>query len=211
MTLLPRNQNPIADFQPGNYAAVKELYAVHYDPLVDFARQLIQNNAEAHHIVQETFIKLFLMRDRFSNEPDIKAFLYITVRNICSVYFKSDFKSKKENEPDGDATWHEQSLKATARFEELTVRNEALCKMQHRLRDLPEPEQTVFRTLFCDRLSIPAAAEKLELTPVTVTKQRIRAIHLLRDHLVAADLFSIPLFIYFVAVFCGNNSRTNEL
>jgi RNA polymerase sigma-70 factor (ECF subfamily) len=129
------------------------------------------------------------------------------VRNICSAYFKSE----KESEPVEEVTWYEQSLKATARFDDLSQRNEALCKMQHQLRDLPEPEQTVFRILFCDRLSIPAAAEKLELTPVTVTKHRIRAIHLLRDHLVATDLFSIPLFIYFVAVFCGNNSRTNEL
>ena len=199
MTLSPRNQNPIADFQLGSYSAVKELYAVHYDVLVDFASQLILHKAEAHHIVQETFIKLFLMRDRFSNEPDIKAFLYITVRNICSAYFKSD----KENEPAGEATWYEQSLKATARFEELSVRNEVLCNMQNQLRDVREPEQTVFRTLFCDRLSIPAAAELLELTPVTVTRHRIHAIHLLRDSLVAADLFSIPLFIYFIAVFCS--------
>jgi RNA polymerase sigma factor (sigma-70 family) len=199
MTLLPRNQHSISDFQLGSYAAVQELCATNYDVLVDFASQLILNNAEAHHIVQETFIKLFLMRDRFNSEADIKAFLYITVRNICSAWFNS----KKENQS-GEATWYEQSLKATARFEEAVLRNEALSNMQHQLRDLPEPEQTVFKTLFCDRLSIPAAAELLELTPVTVTKHRIRAIHLLRDQLIAVDSFSIPLFIYFVAVFCGN-------
>jgi RNA polymerase sigma factor (sigma-70 family) len=196
MTLSSRNRPAIADFQGGSYSAVKELYDEHYDALVDFATQLIRNKAEAHHIVQETFIKLFLMRDRFDKEPDIKAFLYITVRNICFTYIKSE----KDPGSDGDTNWYEQSLRATARFEEELPRTEALGNMQNQVRALPEPERTVFKTLYFDRLTIPAAAEQLELTPVAVTCHRIRALQLLRDSLIAADLFSIPLFIYFVAV-----------
>jgi RNA polymerase sigma-70 factor (ECF subfamily) len=199
MTLSSANRNAITEFQLGSYAAVKELYAAHYNTLVEFATQLILNKPEAHHIVQETFIKLFGMRDRFDKEPDIKAFLFITVRNICFGYIKS----QKENEPAGEVAWYEQSLKATDRFEEETERTQALSSMQKGVQELPEPDQLVFRTLFCKRLTIPAAAEQLGLTPVTVTLYRIRAIRLLRDKLVAAGCYSIPLFIYFVAVFCG--------
>lgn len=201
MTLSPRNQTAITDFQRGSYSAVKELYEKHYTSLIDFATQLTRNKTEAHKIVQETFIKLFGMRERFHTEADIKAFLYITVRNICFAYIKSE----KENEPGAETTCDEQVLTATARYDEEAVRMEALQKMQNLVSDLPEPEQTVFRSVFCDRLTIPAAAEKLRLTTVTVTQHRINAIRLLRNSLLAADLFDIPLFIYFVAVFCSES------
>jgi len=199
MTLQPRNRNVIADFQQGSYTAVKELYDQNYAELIDFASHLILNKAEAHHIVQETFIKLFLMRGHFDKEPDLKAFLYITVRNICFSYIKAE----KDNEPDAEVPWYQQSLQATCRFEDEALRTQALDKMQNQVRALPEKEQTVFAMLFCDQGTIPDVAGQLNLTPVTVTQLRISAIRLLRDELLAAGLFSIPLFIYFVAVYCG--------
>jgi RNA polymerase sigma factor (sigma-70 family) len=199
MTLSPRNRNVIDEFQRGHYAIVKELYDEYYNSLVDFASQLINNAPEAHHIAQETFVKLFQMRDRFDKLPDIKAFLYITVRNICFAFVKSE----KMNEPAGEVTWQAQELNATIRFEDGAEREEALNKMTDMVSELPEPEQTVFRSVFYDRLTLPAVADQLKLTVVTVSQQRISALSLLREQLLAANIFSIPLFIYFIAVFCG--------
>ncbi|HUP14150.1 MAG TPA: hypothetical protein VM187_18140, partial [Niastella sp.] len=85
-------------------------------------------------------------------------------------------------------------------------REQALCKMTGMVTELPEPEQTVFRSLFYERLSIPAAAEQLKFTPVTVTRYRINAIRSLREKFITADLFSGPLFVYFIAVFCGEQN-----
>lgn len=197
MTSQSRNQDALADLQQGSYTAVKELFDEHYSVLIDFATELIVNRSEAHYIVQETFIKLFQMRHRFHREPDIKAFLYITVRNICFAYIRSE--NKKEN--DQEVAWYQQSLKAMARFEAETLRSQALANMQNQVRALPETEQIVFGMLFSDQLTIPETAERLQLTLVTVTKLRISAIRLLRESLINRDQFSIPLFIYFVAVF----------
>jgi RNA polymerase sigma-70 factor (ECF subfamily) len=72
--------------------------------------------------------------------------------------------------------------------------------------ELPAPEQIVFRFLFYDRLSIQAAAEESGLTVVMVAQRRLSAIRLLRENLISSNLFSIPLFIYFVAVYCGEKS-----
>jgi RNA polymerase sigma factor (sigma-70 family) len=207
MTLSPRNHNIVDDFQRGHFTAVKEMYDEYYPALVDFGTQLILNNVEAHHIAQETFIKLFQMRDRFDKVPDIKAFLYITVRNICFAYIRSE----KENEPAagsaGEAPWYEQSLLATARFEDGALREEALGQLTKKVDELPQPEQTVFRSIFCDKLTIPDAAKQLKLTPLAVGQFRISAIRTLREQLIATDLFSVPLFIFFVAVFCGGQTK----
>jgi len=205
MTLSPRNRNVIDDFQRGHYAIVKELYDEYYASLVDFSVQLINSSPEAHHIAQETFVKLFQMRDRFDKLPDIKAFLYITVRNICFAYIKSE----NANVPDSEVTWLQQNLQATARYEDGAEREEALYKMTVVVKELPQPEQAVFRTLFYDGLNIPAAADQLKLTPVAVAQLRISAFRTLREKLVTANIFSIPLFIYFVAVFCGGQNNRN--
>jgi RNA polymerase sigma factor (sigma-70 family) len=203
MTLSPRNRNVIDDFQRGHYAIVKELYDEYYASLVDFSVQLINSSSEAHHIAQETFVKLFQMRDKFDKLPDIKAFLYITVRNICFAYIKSE----NANGPDGEVAWLQQNIKATIRYEDGAEREEALYQMSAIVKELPQPEQTVFRTLFYDRLNIPAAADQLKLTPVAVAQFRISAIRTLREKLVTANIFSVPLFIYFVAVFCGEQNN----
>jgi RNA polymerase sigma-70 factor (ECF subfamily) len=201
MTLSPRNHDGLTDFQQGNYFAVKELFDEYYSLLTDFANQLIIHEAEAHFIVQETFIKLFLMRDRFETQADIKAFLYITVRNTCFAYLRAE----KPEAPAADISWLQLAMIASSRFDDDTVRSTALDHLHQQITYLPEPEQTVFRALFYDRLTIPAAAEQLELTPVAVSQHRIDAVCLFREQLVATDMFSIPLFIYFIAVFCGGH------
>jgi RNA polymerase sigma factor (sigma-70 family) len=203
MTIPPRNRHGITDFQHGTYTAVKELCDEHYTTLVDFANQLIKDKAEAHHIVQETFIKLFMLRDRFSKDTDIKAFLYITVRNICFACLKSD---RAENETAGEPAWYIQALRSIARFDEETARLDALSQMHDQVASLQEPEKTVFQLIFYNRLIVPAAAEQLGITPVAVVQHRIEALRFLRLKLAAADLYSIPLFIYFVGVVCGNQS-----
>jgi RNA polymerase sigma factor (sigma-70 family) len=203
MTLLPRNRSVIDEFQRGHYAIVKELCDEYYASLVDFGSQLITNAEEAHHIAQETFVKLFQMRDKFDKLPDIKAFLYITVRNICFAYIKSE----NANSSASEAGWLAQEVKATMRYEDGAEREEALNIMTGKVKELPEPEQTVFRSIFYDRLAITSAAEQLKLAPVTVTQKRIGALRTLREKLVADNLFSVPLFIYFVAVFCGEQNE----
>lgn len=198
----PRYRHGITDFQHGTYTAVKELCDEHYTTLVDFAWQLIKDRAEAHHIVQETFIKLFMMRDRFSTVADIKAFLYITVRNICFACLKSD---KAENETADEPAWYIQALQTVARFDDEAVRLEAISQIHEQVSALPEPEKNCFRLIFYNRLTVPAAAEQLGITPVAVVQYRIQALRFLRVKLAAADLYSIPLFIYFTGVTCGES------
>lgn len=187
----------ITDFKHGSYAAVKELFDEYYEALVEFATQLIIHNREAHHIVQETFIRLFGMRERFDTDNDIKAFLYITVRNTCFTYLK------QEKEEEGTGEW---TIVPSVSVDYEDQRAALLLKMHEQVALLPEPEQTVFRLLYYDHRSIPSVAEQLKLTPVVIGQSRVQAIRSLREKLTDAGLFSIPGFIYFVAVFCGNES-----
>ena len=198
MTVSPLNHESIAAFQRGSYESVAQLYHLHYSSLYDFAEQLILNKKEAHHIVQETFIKLYMMREQFDTVANIKAFLYITVRNICFAYMKSPQADAAGTEP---APYGDEP-KNTFRFNEEAARAEAIQKLHTELGRLPEPCQTIIRLLFCKRMPVTAVAAQLGTNQVAVAKDRIKAIQLLREQLDAIHLFSVPLFVYFLTTAC---------
>jgi RNA polymerase sigma-70 factor (ECF subfamily) len=200
MTVSPLTQEFIAGFHRGSYESVRELYHLYYSSLLEFAEQLTLNKPEAHHIVQETFIKLYLMRTEFNNVANIKAFLYITVRNICFNYIKS-------NEPEAapaPTDWYAREHQLANKYNDEEVRNEAISRLFAEAEQLPEQYREVFGLIFCKRLSVPAAAAALQASPVTVAQDRIKAIRLLRERLFEKDLFSVPLFIYFLGIACSS-------
>jgi RNA polymerase sigma-70 factor (ECF subfamily) len=194
MTVSLLNRDFIARFQRGSYESVSELYHLYYADLTEFAGQLILNKAEAHHIVQETFIKLFMMRGQFDNSPNIKAFLYITVRNICFTFIKSEHPDV----PSEQVNWYANEQQLANRFNNEAVRNEAVQQAYNVLEQLPDRLRAILLLIFSKRLTIPAVAEQMAMDSVTAAKERIEAIRLLREQLYTKHLFSVPFFIYFL-------------
>jgi len=194
MTVSLLNRDFIARFQRGSYESVSELYHLYYADLVEFARQLILNSAEAHHIAQETFIKLYMMREQFDNTPKIKTFLWVTVRNICFAFIQS----KSPDVPVEQFNWYINEQQLANRFNNEVVRNEAVHQAYNVLEQLPEQLRTVLLFIFSKRLNIPDTAEQMGIDAITVGKERMQAIRLLREQLYAKQLFSVPFFIYFL-------------
>lgn len=194
MTVSPLDRDFLSGFPHGSYESVNELYHLYYAPLTEFAEQLITSNAEAHHIVQETFLKLYLLRGQFNNMANIKAFLYITVRNICFSYMKSE-PADTANEQAG---WATNESKLANRFNDETVRNNAVQQAHKEMEQLPASLRVILRLIFGRRLTVPAIAEELGIDAVTIGRERIKAIRLLREQLYAKDLFSVPFFVYFL-------------
>lgn len=200
MTVSPLNRDFIAGFQRGNYESVTALYHLYYSSLVEFAEQLTLDKGVAHQIVIDALIKLVRMREKFDSAPNINAFLYITVRNTCFTFIKSD----KPDLPAGSTNWYLNEQQAANKFNEEGPRKEALAKIRNEVNQLPEAHRNIFTLIFYDGLSVPAVAEHLAITPVTVAKERNTAISLLREKLFAAGLFAVPLFVYFLAVDTSN-------
>src|SRR5581483_12094220 len=140
MTVSPLTQEFISGFHQGSYESVKELYHLYYSSLIEFAGQLTLNKPEAHHIVQETYIKLYLMRRQFDNVANIKAFLYITVRNICFNYIKS---SEAEHAPvTTDLYTREHQMEN--RFNDEAIRAAAIANIFEEVQQLPTACKNAF-------------------------------------------------------------------
>jgi len=75
-------------FQKGAADALHSLVQQFYSPLTLFADRLLKDRAAAEDIVGESFIKLWNKKNDFETVQNIKAFLYITVRNASLNYLK---------------------------------------------------------------------------------------------------------------------------
>lgn len=82
-------------FKGGDNKAFQQIVIEYTKSLKTFAENLIKNSEEAEDIVSETFYKLYLRRNKFNSEDNIRAFLYIVVRNSCLNFIKQENRKKK--------------------------------------------------------------------------------------------------------------------
>jgi RNA polymerase sigma factor (sigma-70 family) len=193
MTVSPLNLDFIAGFQRGSYESVKELYDQFYTDLAVFAENAVQQKPAAHDIVLETYIKLYRMRTQFNSLANIKAFLYITVRNNCQRYKGAAHGSTPWYTADGSV------------FNDETVRARAISQLCEEVEQLPEKCRRVFKLAYCSQMRAAEVAEQLDIDQPTTIQLRAKAFQQLRDNLYNKQLFSVPLFVYFLAVACAEN------
>jgi RNA polymerase sigma-70 factor, ECF subfamily len=69
--------------QQGEAAALNVLIARWQRPLYSFAYRYVQNNADAHDLVAETFVRLYQQRLRLRPDTRLSAWLFTTLTNLC--------------------------------------------------------------------------------------------------------------------------------
>src|SRR5262245_2717832 len=177
MTISPRNREFIAAFQSGSYESISQLCHLHYAPLLDFAQQITGEAWPANAIVLETFVKLVHMRTAYDNEANIKAFLYITVRNRCMAYMQAG---------------HEPDERAFA----MGTQEQGMEQLHAAVATMPEKCRKVFEYYYGKRLPVKEIAEQLDLDMPTVAALREKALKLLCEK----QVYAAPLMIYFLSM-----------
>ena len=87
----------IKEFRTGNRNAFEEIYNRHHLQLYYFARKLTGNPEVAAEIVSDTFVRLWTLRAGFTTLERIKSFLYLTARNACLDYLRTDQSTFEQN------------------------------------------------------------------------------------------------------------------
>lgn len=196
----------IAAFQSGSLEAVRELYRLHYASLQQFAELLIRDKAAAREIVIETLIKLINRRLHFQNDADIRAFLYITVRNAgldCLNYWKSNPDAQKEQR---ENVYTEFSFNDDVDIDRPAATRLLLSAVEK----LPRPQREVFRLVFVKGLQPVAVSKQLGMQPREVLLHRKNCIHQLEKVLSRHRLLSTPFLIHFLTVACRTDVRIPE-
>lgn len=181
----------ISGFHKGNSRAFDLLFDMFFPALCYFANKLIEDRQEAEDIVLDTFQKLWARREHFESMPNVKAFLYITVRNTCLNYLRyRDTQRKRARE----------MLKSLPeKFEEDAeqhrIRAEVLRNIYTEIEKLPVKCREVFELAFFEDLKTNEIAGRLHISESTVRNQKARALQLLRYALSGRELLMLYLLI----------------
>ena len=193
MRSLPSSNEIVVSLQKGGPDALQLLLKQFYSPLCLFAERLLKDKAASEDIVGESFIKLWHKRADFESLQNIKAFMYITVRNACLNYLK---QAKRES------LNQKQLAYITGEKEEFVlnemIRAEVLKEIMHEIDKLPEQCGKVLRLGYLEGLRNQEIADLLHISVHTVKNQKARAIQLLKIKLRDRDLMTFLLLCTFL-------------
>ena len=88
-------ENTILKFRNGDKQSYRLLFNLLYPVMCLFAKKIINDYDDSEDIVQEVFIELWKQRTRFEGIEQIKAFLYLSVKNRC-LNFKKHLTVKEK-------------------------------------------------------------------------------------------------------------------
>lgn len=168
--------NIIAALQQGDNQAFTWLFDEYYSALRYFAQCLTDDSQEAQDIVLRVFNSFWNLRQNFNSLINIKAFLYVSVRNNCLSFLRY---RKRQEEHKKDYQEHLLSV-LPEETERLIMKADLLQKIYAEIQHLPERCRLIFQLTYLEGLKADEIAEQLNITVSTVTSQRARAIQLLR-------------------------------
>jgi RNA polymerase sigma-70 factor (family 1) len=162
----------------GDPDAYTEFFNAYYSLLCYFAAQLIRDKPAAEDIVKDTFIKLWQKHKDFESPQNVKAFLYITVRNASLNFLRHMAvreTAQKELRYLGKDREEAQVLNSM-------IKTEILNKVYWQIEKFPEKRRHIFKLAYLDGLKNEEIATKLDISVSTVKTQKARAILALRVH-----------------------------
>lgn len=162
-------------FKRGDSIAFEEIYNLYSHLIYRKVNRLCQDSEICSDIVQESFTKLFLNRQKIADSDGIFPYLYTISRRLAISSFR---KSISEMEYQVYLEKHydekEQSLM------EVIVSKDLSDKIQDVLESLPEQQAKVFKLNKIDDLSYKEIAEELGVSPHTVRNQIAMATKIIR-------------------------------
>jgi RNA polymerase sigma-70 factor (family 1) len=180
------------NFQLGNENAFRKIFDYYYPSLFLFAKKLTGSHEEGEDIAVKTFQKLFNLREKFNTGDNIKAFLYISVRNNCLNYLKSRQRSHEDIN-----LFAEKMEDDTLLYFEYQGRKELIKAIRAAIDNLPEECCKIFKLLYYEEMTPAEIAQMLRISVFTVYTQKRRAIESLRLML-ADNSLAIAWLIYTV-------------
>jgi RNA polymerase sigma-70 factor (family 1) len=178
-------ENTILKFRNGDIKAYRALFIKLYPVMCLFSKKIIQSYDDAEDIVQEVFIELWNQRQRFESIEQIKAFLYLSVKNRCLNFLKH-LKVKEK--------FVGTTLAADGQFfEEHILESEVIQNIYNAVNDLPEQRKQII-ILSMQGLKNNEIAEDMQVSVNTVKLQKKIAYKQLREKLKPSLYISFFIF-----------------
>jgi RNA polymerase sigma-70 factor (ECF subfamily) len=193
MRSVPLEIDIIDTLKKGSPDALKSLLKQYYNTLCLFAERLVNTKPAAEDIVGESFIKLWNKRGDFESTQNIKAFLYITVRNACLNYLKQTKRELLNQKQLAYLSGEKEEFVLNA-----MIRAEVVREIMNEIENLPEQCRKVLKLAYLEGLQNKEVAKVLNISVHTVKNQKARAIQLMKMRLRDRDILALLLLCTFL-------------
>lgn len=165
------------EIQSESKTAFDKLFNSHYGRLVTFAKQYTKQAESAEEITSELFVKLWLKRDTLSSVLNPEVYLYVSVKNACLNFIRSN---KKRVTLFVEEEKHAYNEKASGNYS--TIEDKELLNLLHAaVASLPEQRRLIFKLIKENGLKTLAVAQILGLSKRTVENQLYKAVKTLAE------------------------------
>lgn len=171
--------------------SIEYLFNAYYSRLCYFADKMISDKDAAEDIVQDSFMKYWDRQNNFDNEPSVKTFLYLTVRNACLNVLRHEGVEKKF------AKTQENKHKEDEKILEHIIRAEVLGEINKAIEELPQGCRQVLKLAYFESMKNDEIAGQLGVSVNTVKTQKARALQLLRLKLDPSSFLALLILLRF--------------
>lgn len=177
----------------GDEKAFSELFFKYLPALQTFALRFTKDQEDAKEIIQDSFLRLWLNRDKLALVDNIKAYLYKYVSNECLSYLKKKLREEKlANVMASNYNNSDYNTLNTVQVNEISrIIAQAVDK-------LPSQRKKIYELSRSDGKSIPEIADLLGLSPNTVKNALVQSLKSIRSHL---EQYGVTLVLPFAFTF----------
>lgn len=184
----------VKEFTQGDQRAFEAVFRRFYHQLRVFATAIVKDKMEAEDIVADSMMKLWNIHKNFDSLVDIRAFLYITVRNASFNFLKHE---KVRNKYFDEAAFLQKGETEGFVLEWMVEMElfELVCREIDSLS--PQRREVVALAVF-ENMSNLEIAERLHLSVNTIKATKTRGFQQLKEVIFKKKLSAL-LFIFFIS------------
>jgi RNA polymerase sigma-70 factor (ECF subfamily) len=163
----------------GDAEAFEQIFRRLAEPVFRFVCGMVQDEALAHDLTQDTFVKLWEARDRMEAVDSLRAYVFQMARN--RVYNQQrDERVRRDNQPH----LREASVHASPPSPDIAVDTDMLrSKLEQWVDELPDRQREALTLRRESGLSHEEIADVMDISPNTVNNHIVRAMKHLRSRL----------------------------
>lgn len=173
----------------GDELAFTSVYKLYSEKVYRLAFRFLKDREQSEEIVQETFINLWLSREKLDVNGNLWLYLYVIAKRLSLNALRQVSKSTHliENLLRNTVNTHNNT-------EEDILAHDLEQFTEKVILQLPQRQQMIFKLSRIDGLSHKEIADQLHISPNTVKNHMVEALKTLKIHLRYSD------FVYFIVL-----------
>lgn len=178
VTSLHNEEELLRRVATGDGLAFEQLFDAYWDHIYKVAFTLTKSRETARDIVQEIFIKIWLLREELPQKDSFRNFLFIVARN----HILDELRRKVKEDPFASQlqAWFRQS---PIQADQQLLYHESQALIHQAVSNLPEQQRQVYLLTRENGWTQEEIAQQLQVSKNTVKTHMTRALHAIREYL----------------------------